>query len=234
MRRAAPADTPVPASHVVDLASLAEVRRLATIIAEVGEPLDVLVNNAAVQPSRRRLSPDGFELGLAVNHLAPFLLTHLLAPLIGESGGRVVTTSSSTHAHGVLDFEDLQLTRAWTSRLSYGTSKLANILFTLELRERTGLPSSTFHPGAIRTDINRESPYVRIVKPLKRFLLAGPEKGADTMVWLATETEGGTPTALYYIDRKPADPTANASDAVAAARLWDVSSDLVGLTSPAR
>ena len=224
----APAGVSVPEPVVADLSALAEVRRLAEVANERCVTLDVLVNNAAVQPSRRQVSADGFELGFAVNHLAPFLLTNLLLERLRADGGRVVTTASSTHVKGRFDPDDLQLERRWSSQLSYGRSKLANILFTAELARRTGLPASSFHPGNVTTDINRESPFVRLVKPFERLVFKTPEKGAETLVWLATDEEGGRPSAVYYIDRRPAEPSADAQDPALAAWLWDVSAELVG------
>lgn len=232
---AAPDGLAVPEPVAADFASLAEVRRLAELVRRRCPDLSVLANNAAAQPSRRRLSADGFELGFAVNHLAPFMLTVLLADLLNATGTRVITTSSSTHRKGDLDLTDLQMERGWSSRRSYGRSKLANILFTVELRRRTGLPATSFHPGDIRTDINRDSPFVKLVKPFERFLLAPPDVGADTLVWLATGPQGADPQAVYYVDRKPQQPAPAATDPELAARLWQESAALtgVGLATPA-
>lgn len=227
----APEDVEVPEPIQADLSSLAAVRDLAAQLLDRCPQLDLLANNAAVQPSRRQESADGFELGLAVNHLAPFLLTNLLAQRILDSSGRVVTTSSSSHTKGRFDFDDLHLTRGWRPALSYGRSKLANILFTAELQRRTPLAASCFHPGAIRTDINRDSPFVRVVKPFERFVLKPPEQGADTLVWLATDPEGAKPQAVYYADRAPAEVSEAGRDRELAARLWKVSAELTGADS---
>ncbi|MEU4982759.1 SDR family NAD(P)-dependent oxidoreductase [Streptomyces sp. NPDC021969] len=229
MTDVAPEGLQVPEPIAADLSGLANVRDLAAVLLDRCPRIDVLVNNAAAQPSRRTLTADGYELNLAVNHLAPYLLTRLLGERLQESAGRVVTTSSSTHAKGAFDFGDPQMAHGWKSQRSYGRSKLANILFTSELRRRTGLPASAFHPGAVTTDLNRDSPFVRLVKPFERFLLAAPEKGADTLVWLATDAEGGEPRGLYYVDRRPEEPAPLARDGELAAQLWKFSADLVGL-----
>lgn len=221
-----PPATDVPAPVTADLSSLAQVRELAARVLELSPDLSVLVNNAGVQPHRRQETPDGFELTFAVNHLAPFLLTKLLTEALQRNGGRVITTSSSTHTAGTLDFDDLQMTRDWSTRAAYGRSKLANILFTRELSARTGLPASSFHPGAVRTDINRDSPFVRLVKPFERLLLDSPERGADTLVWLADGPVGAAPQAVYYANCRPAETTAAACDEAAAAKLWEVSDAL--------
>src|SRR3954447_11387023 len=120
-----------------DLAAQAEVRRLADILLERHERIDVLVNNAGVVVSSRKLSPDGRELTMAINHLAPFLLTNLLLDRLRASApARVVTTASDAHSAGLLDLEDLDQAHKWSIFRAYGTTKLANILFTRELARR--------------------------------------------------------------------------------------------------
>jgi NAD(P)-dependent dehydrogenase (short-subunit alcohol dehydrogenase family) len=231
MTAAAAGRVAVPEPEAADLADLAQVRRLAGTVSDRFPRLDVLVNNAGVQPSRRLLSADGFELTLAVNHLAHFALSLLLADQLRDSGGRVVTTSSSTHAKAMFDFADLQLEQDWSTGRAYGRSKLANIWFTTEFRRRTGIPAAAFHPGAISTDLNRDSPFGRIVKPLERLVLRSPETGADTLVWLAVGPEGGAPRAAYYVRRAPAETSAAARNQASAERLWEVSGTLVGATT---
>ena len=150
----------------------------------------------------------GGELLLAVNHLAPFLLTTLLVERLLTSGGRVVTTSSVGHKRvESIDLDDLQLEGRYRSLHSYGRSKLANILFTSELTQRTGLAATCFNPGSVKTDILRDrSPVTRLLT----LIATSPERGADTLVWLATSAEGGAPAAVYYQHRKPAKSSAAA------------------------
>jgi NAD(P)-dependent dehydrogenase (short-subunit alcohol dehydrogenase family) len=212
-----------------DLSSLADVRRLAATVLESEPRLDVLVNNAAVQPRRRALSADGHELGLAVNHLAHQLLTTLLAERLTENGGRVVTTASDEHENGVLDLDDLPMEREWSSAASYARSKLANVLFTSEARRRTGLPASCLHPGSVSTDLNRDVPLVGLIRPFERLVYQSPRRGSDTLTWLATSAEGAAPTGLYYIDRKPAPVAEAAADDDTAARLWDAGTALLAV-----
>ena len=120
--------------HVADLASLDEVRRLAAEIRERYERVDVLANNAGAMFTSRHVTADGYERTLALNHLAPFLLTNLLLDRLTESGGRVVTTASDAHKGGVLDLDDLQSERGrYQPGRTYATSKLCNVLFTREL-----------------------------------------------------------------------------------------------------
>jgi NAD(P)-dependent dehydrogenase (short-subunit alcohol dehydrogenase family) len=212
-----------------DLSSLAEVRRLAATVLEREPGLNVLVNNAAVQPRQRLLSADGHELGLAVNHLAHQLLTMLLADRLAGNAGRVVTTASDEHEYGVLDLDDLPMERGWTSAASYARSKLANVLFTRELRRRTGLPATCLHPGSVSTDLNRDVPLVGLIRPFERLVYQSPQRGCTTLTWLATSAEGGVPDGLYYIDRKPARVAPFADDDTLAARLWDASAGLAAI-----
>jgi NAD(P)-dependent dehydrogenase (short-subunit alcohol dehydrogenase family) len=225
---AAPGQT-VPEPVVADLSSLAAVNVLADDITARWSSIDVLANNAAVSPTRREMSADGYEMMLAVNHLAPFLLTHRLLEPLRAAGGRVVTTSSGAHRVGSIDFDDLQMERSFRPFRAYGRSKLANIWFTSELTSRTGLPASSYHPGAVNTDLGRSSRLASLAKPLMGVLTRTPAKGADTLVWLATDPEGGAPRAAYYYDRKPGRMSARAHDTSGAVRLWDVSAELVGI-----
>lgn len=230
MSAIAPAGVEVPSAEVADLADLAAVRRLADLILRRHDRLDVLVNNAGVQPRTRRQSADGFELTLAVNHIAHFELTKRLAPRIRDSGGRVVTTSSSNHAGARLDLADLQLVTNWDAGRAYDQSKLANLLFTRQLRDRLDLPGSAFHPGTVTTDLNRESRFFRWAKPFERVVMASPARGADTLVWLALSKEGGDPSAPYYVKRRPHSISFSARDDRLAADLWDATEELVAGT----
>jgi NAD(P)-dependent dehydrogenase (short-subunit alcohol dehydrogenase family) len=229
MKAAASPGQAVPEPIAVDLSSLAEVRRLADEVQSRSPRLDVLANNAGLQTRRREVSPDGHEMVFAVNHLAPFLLTNLLADRIQSSDGRVVTTSSAVHRVGKIDFDDIELERGWRGFQAYGRSKLANIWFTSEMKARTGLPASCYHPGGVNTDLARDSRGAAIFKPMMSAFGRSPERGADTLVWLSTSAEGGAPDAVYYDDRKPGRMSARARDTASAARLWDVSAELVGL-----
>ncbi|QIS05609.1 SDR family NAD(P)-dependent oxidoreductase [Nocardia brasiliensis] len=228
MTAVAPAAPPSPIS--CDLADLRQVRALAAEILARYPLLDVLVNNAGVQPVVRQESSDGYELAFAVNHLAPFLLTNLLTERLVQSNGRVVTTSSSNHADGQIDFSDLAMQDSFSSAAAYDRSKLANVLFTREFRKRTGVPATSFHPGTISTDLNRDVRYVRWIKPVERLVMGSPRKGADTLTWLATSPEGGAPTADYYCKRRPAPVSRTAQDRELAEQLWEVSERMVGLS----
>ena len=219
----------VPEPVTADFASLAEVRRLADVLLDRCPRIDVLANNAGLIVAQRQESADGHEMILAVNHLAPFLLTNLLVDRLQASGGRVVTTSSDAHRGGTIHEDDLQLRRGWGRWKAYCQSKLANVLFTSELARRTELPATAFHPGVVRTDFGRGS-LVNVASKIVRRFYRTPEQGAETLVWLATDPEGGAPSDTYYVDCRPTRPSAAARDAELARRLWETSATLTGLT----
>src|SRR5579864_5351776 len=142
---------------LADFSSLAAVRALAADILGRHERLDVLVNNAGLISPRYAESADGYELTLAVNHLAPFLLTNLLLErLIASAPARIVTLASSAHKGALLDPTTMTKPANWTALSAYGRSKLANILFTRALARRLEpavVAASCLHPGTIATDI---------------------------------------------------------------------------------
>ena len=212
-----------------DLASQSSVRQLAAEALERYPKLDVLVNNAGAINTQRQLTDGGVELTWAVNHLAPFLLTTLLEDRLKASApARVITTSSNAHQGAHVPFDDLAAERSYGLQgfERYGQSKLANILFTLELARRlegTGVTAYCFHPGLVNTGFNRNNgPFMNLgmflVKPFSR----SPEKGAETLVWLADSADAG-PSGAYFTDLKPIKPSAAGQDAEAARRLWEVS-----------
>ena len=219
----------VPEPVVADFSSLDDVRRFATVLLERCPRVDVLANNAGGLTSKRQTSADGFELTFAVNHLAPFLLTNLLLERLQASDGRVVTTSSGQSRKADIDFDDLQREKKWRALQSYGGSKLANVWFTSELARRTAVPAMCFFPGPAPTQLARNTPFGDIVMLLSRPFLQSTEEAAGMLTWLSTDPEGAHPSAVCYEKRKPAKVSSRGQDTVAAARLWDVSAELVGL-----
>lgn len=215
---------------LADLASLCQVREAAAEFARRFDRLDVLVNNAAVYTRERTLTEDGFETQLAVNHLAPFLLTHLLLPLLRRSApSRVVTVSSEAHQGASLRWDDLNGERGYNGVRAYAQSKLANLLFTFELARRlegTGVTANAVHPGVVGTELlfGGWAP-LRLLRPFLRT----PEKGADTLVYLAASPEAAGVSGGYFKDRRPLRASRRARDPEAARRLWEVSRGMVGL-----
>jgi NAD(P)-dependent dehydrogenase (short-subunit alcohol dehydrogenase family) len=220
---------------VAELSSQASVRQLAQEYAGVHRRLDVLVNNAGIFLARRAMTADGIECTLAVNHLAPFLLTALLIDMIkASSPSRIITTSSVAHRGARIDFDDIQFERRPYSGIrAYGQSKLANILFTTELArrlERTGVTANCFHPGAVRTNLLQGNPWhYRLVWNTAGSFFLSPEKGADTAVYLASSPDVEGVTGKYFVKRKQVEPSGEAGDGEAAARLWRVSEELTGV-----
>ena len=224
------------AEHVVaDLSSQAEVRRLAAELRAKHERLHVLVNNAGVITPKRTNTVDGIETQLAVNHLAPFLLTHLLLDLLKAGApARIVNVSSQVERMGVVDFDDLGREKRPYERLdAYNQSKLANILFTTELARRldgTGVTANCLHPGVIGTNLlvayeGRPAP----LRFLTRRGRPGPKEGAATSLFVATSPTLEGVSGKYFRESAESRPSPRAQDAAVAARLWEVSEKLTGL-----
>jgi NAD(P)-dependent dehydrogenase (short-subunit alcohol dehydrogenase family) len=226
---------------VFDLASLASVRAGAAELLERCPRLDVLVNNAGIVLTDRRLSDDGFEMTFAVNHLGPFLLTLLLLDRITKSApARIVNVASTAHkgARRGLDFDDLQSERRYGGMQVYSKSKLANILFTAELAKRlagTGVTANSLHPGTVATGYGRDgdaSGFLSFgLKVIKPFILT-PARGARTSIYLASSPEVAGVSGQYFVKCRPGRTTKAARDEAAAARLWTLSEELVGERSP--
>ena len=222
--------------HLADFSRLDDVRALAETLVEHYPHIDVLANNAGGLMGPREVTVDGFERTLQVNHLAPFLLTHLLMDTLLASRARVITTSSvAARLFSSLDLDDLGNERDHSPRGAYGDSKLANILFTTELHRRfheDGLTSAAFHPGVVATNFAAETTdAMRFLyrTPLRR-LVRGPASGADTLVWLATAEPGRDwQSGGYYEKRRPARSSPQASDPALAAGLWERSAQMVGV-----
>ena len=220
---------------VADMSSQAEVRRLAGEVLATYPRLDVLVNNVGGFWSHRHLTADGLERTFALDHLAPFLLTNLLLErLVASAPARVVTVASAAHAMGTIDVDDLMGERAYSGQRAYNQAKLANVLFTNELARRlegTGVTANALHPGMTRTAFSAEDP-ARALAPLvalMRPFMRSPERGADTVVYLASSPAVEGVSGRYFADRKAKASSKASSDTETAGRLWQVSSELVGL-----
>jgi retinol dehydrogenase 14 len=219
-----------------DMSSQAEVRRLAGAVLDAYPRLDVLVNNVGGFWAHRHPTADGLEHTFALNHLAPFLLTNLLLDRLKASApARVVTVSSGAQAAGRIDFDDLQGARSYSGQRAYSQSKLANILFTNELARRlqdTGVTANSVHPGVVRTNFGSEDQagFFRIISPVVRPFLQTPTQGAWTPIYLASSPHVEGITGQFFANRKPKTANKAAGDADVTARLWRVSTDLVGLT----
>jgi NAD(P)-dependent dehydrogenase (short-subunit alcohol dehydrogenase family) len=198
--------------------------------------VDVLVNNAGSIFVKRTLSKDGYEMTFAVNHLAPFLLTHLLVDTLKRgTQSRIVTTASNAHRGAKIPFDDLQVTRKYAAMRAYGISKLANILFTRALAKRlqgTTVTATCVHPGFVRTNFGRGNdvrPLIKGILELVSRFARSPEKGAETVVYLASSPQVQGASGGYYFDCKLTPPAPAAQDDGAAEQLWKASEHLVGI-----
>jgi retinol dehydrogenase 14 len=222
---------------VADMSSQAEVRRLAAEVLQALPRIEVLVNNVGGYWDSRHVTIDGLERTFALNHLAPFLLTNLLlARLRASVPARVVTVSSGAHTMGRIDFDDLQGERSYSGMRAYSQSKLANILFTFELARRLGtggVTANALHPGMVRTGFGAEDSGTlqRIGTPLMRPFMKTPAQGAATPIYLASSPEVEGVTGCYFVGCKPRRSSGRSYDDAMAARLWQVSADLVGLSA---
>ena len=221
----------------LDLARFASVRDFAKRWGDEHDQLDVLVNNAGLILNSRRQTDDGYEMTFQVNHLGPFLLTQLLRDqLVAGDDARVVNVASDAHssARRGLDFDDLQSTRHYRGFRVYGKTKLANILFTRELARRwadTGVTANAVHPGFVASSFGRDGDTGRfgaLLFPLLKPFALSPEQGARTQVYVASAPELAGISGGYWVKSAPATPSAAAQDDAAAARLWQVSEELVG------
>ena len=210
---------------VADLSSQQQVRQMAADILARYDRLHVLINNAGVIVDQRQITEDGLELSFAVNHLAPFLLTHLLLDVLKRSApARIVNVASTVHYDAQIKFDNLQGERRYNSVDAYKVAKLGNVLFTFELAERlkgSGVTVNALHPGVVAT----------------KLLDAGwgwtngwtPEQGAALSVYLASSPEVETVTGAYFESRAAGGASPKAKDVKLRRQLWKVSAQLVGL-----
>jgi NAD(P)-dependent dehydrogenase (short-subunit alcohol dehydrogenase family) len=222
-----------------DFCRLDDVRALAEQLKTAYPRIDVLANNAGGIMGEREITVDGFEKTMQVNHLAPFLLTHLLMDVLAAHGATVINTSSiANRVFGHLELDDLDNHNNYSPNKAYGDSKLANILFTRELHRRyhpQGINTAAFHPGNVATSFAAESTsLMRYIyhTPLKHVALISPDKGADNLVWLINGTPGiDWVSGEYYIKKKVGRTNPQAADATLAREFWDRSAEMLGVTT---
>ncbi len=223
--------------EIADFAKLDDVRDLGARILKHCTRIDVLVNNAGAVFAKHLITEDGNERTFQVNHLAPYLLTRLLAQPLRHNGARIVTTASSAAHLGRLPTVDLaasvQSRGFYVGFRAYSRSKLANTLFVAELARRwPEVASTSYHPGAVASQFGRGSGVVGFLFALPQFraLIRTAEHGADTMLWLASAEDGeGWYSGGMFTDRNPMRAPRQTADVALAGDLWDLSADLVGL-----
>lgn len=222
--------------HYGDLSSIADMKRVATEVANTEPKIDVLVNNAGAVFLSRQTSVDGLEMTFATNHMNYFVVTNILLDrLKATPGARIVSTASEAHKSGKLDFDDLQSAKSYSTFRVYGTSKLCNILFTRELARRldgTGVTANSLHPGFVGTRFGQNNATNFFMKALARTIMTfgiSPEEGAKTIIHLASSPDVATISGEYFYKCKVAEPSLAAQDDDAAKRLWDVSAKIAGV-----
>ncbi|HEY0026156.1 MAG TPA: SDR family oxidoreductase [Longimicrobium sp.] len=215
---------------IADLAIQSEVHAAAAEIRARNPAIHVLVNNAAIYTKTRQETADGMEMQLAVNHLAPFLLTHLLMDALRAGApARVVTVSSEAHHRASFSWDDIQMRRKYGALRAYCNAKLFNILFTRELARRAAeVTANAMHPGVVGTALlfGGWAP-LRLLKPFIRTA----EEGARTAIYLASSPDVAGITGAYFKDEKPRYPSRAAQDDESARRLWQISAELTGLAA---
>lgn len=218
--------------HPCDLSDLASVNSFADTFANVYPNIDILINNAGVFEYSKKKSADNIENTFAVNHLAHFLLTYKLLPMIKQNKGcRIINVSSDMHRRSPIMFNDLQFDdNKYSAVKAYAQSKTANILFTKSLAIRlnnSNVVANAVHPGVVATKIARSLGFLGVL--YNAFVGKSPQRGAKTNVYLASQPEAANITGQYLHNKKIVQPAQHAIDMLAAEKLWHVSEQMCGL-----
>ncbi len=214
---------------LADLSSQQSIRQLVQEFTAEHTQLHVLVNNVGVTLPRRSVTVDGLETTFATNHLAPFLLTNLLLPLLRASApARIVNVSSAAHSQGKINFDDLQSEQRYREIRAYNQSKLANVLFTYELSRRlegTRVTANTLEPGFVKTNMAVPFPF-----SIFSSMRVSAEEGAQTAIYLASSPDVEGVSGKFFNHKRAATKSSKLSyDESIAQRLWQVSTQLTQL-----
>ena len=233
-----PARAQAPAAahraHFADLSRISEMKRVAAEIAAAEPRIDLLVNNAGALFSGRQVTADGLEKHFAVNHVAYMVLTQGLSErLFAAAPARVVSTASGAHHGARLDLADLQTAKGYNGVLAYQRSKLYNIMWTRELARRwagKGVTVNCFHPGFVATRYgDNAGGLLAVGVRIAKLFAISPEKGARTLIHLATSPDVASVTGGYFVKCRLTAPSQDAENDVAARRLWDETVRLAGI-----
>ena len=226
---------------VADLSSIAEIKRVAEEFLQRYDRLDVLLNNVGASFSEFHASVDGYEMTFALNHISYFLLTNLLLETIrktakAQGAARIINVSSSAHtsAKNGVDLDNLRTTKGFGNFGAYSESKLANLLFTYELARRldgSGVTVNAMHPGFVRTGFghNMKGIMSAAIKLLQRLIARTPEKGAETLVYLASSPNVADISGQYWIDLKQVASSEISYNREQQSRLWAFSAAITAL-----
>ncbi len=222
-----------------DLSSMQEVRRIADEFRARHNRLDVLLNNAGAVFSEFRRSADGFEMTFALNHLSYYLLTHLLLDMLRATAGdqgeaRIINVSSMAHQNATMRLDNLREASGYSFMNSYGASKLMNVLFTYELARRledAPITVNAVHPGLVRTRFGHDTARVWsfLIKVLQRFFAISPQKGAETLVYLATSPDAAGISGKYWVKKRQKQSSDNSYDREQQRQLWQYSAEVTGV-----
>ncbi|HYU55943.1 MAG TPA: SDR family oxidoreductase, partial [Candidatus Dormibacteraeota bacterium] len=217
--------------------SIESVRSLATEFQKKYSKLHVLINNAGLFNQRRNVTTDGYENTFATNYLAPFLLTNLQLPILKASApSRIINVSSVGHYNGHINFDDLNLEKEYGGWKAYGQSKLALVLFTHELAKKlqgARVTVNSVHPGTVATNIwTRPLGPAGFIMFLPKLFMLSPQRGAETIVYLASSDEAEGLNGEYLEKLKVKKSSDESYDDEIAQRLWDVSEKLTHLSWP--
>lgn len=223
----------------VDISSMKEVRNVTERIKTDFDHIDILINNAGARFDRYFKSDDGIELTFATNHLGHFLLTLSLIEMLKKSTqGRIINISSSAHAIGTEEFDDIVAPANYDRRLAYGRSKLANLLFTYELSSKLkniNITVNAVDPGGVATNFSRNNglyPWLKhCLSYILRLKLISPQKAAETIVYLASSTEVSEITGKYFFEKNEINSSPASYSKEAALKLWQLSLELTGVGS---
>jgi NAD(P)-dependent dehydrogenase (short-subunit alcohol dehydrogenase family) len=221
-------------TETADFASLRQVRAMAERIAANHSALALLVNNAGLIMTHRVTTEDGFEMTWQVNHLAPFLLTNLLLPILKAGApSRIVNVASDAANSGRIHFDDANRERHMLGvGLAYPQSKLANIMFTQALARRlegSGVTAAAVHPGFVASNFGKKGAITAALWALIRPFQISEEKGAENSLFAATTPDAAAVSGRYLVAKKVARAPGQANDPDAVERLWRLSADMVGL-----
>ncbi|WP_240732791.1 SDR family oxidoreductase [Halioglobus maricola] len=219
-----------PEVILMDMADLSSVRKAAELCLALNEPIDILLNNAGVVNTHRKVTVDGFEETLAVNHLAPFLLTGLLLPRLLEApAARIVNVASDAHRFVKgMGFDDMQADNGYKTFREYGRSKGANILFTRSLAKRlqqTPITVNCLHPGAVSTSLGtqNEGLFSKLLPALLKPFFRSPDQGAETSLYLCESDAVGGISGAYFSNCKQVKAKPWVQDEGTADKLWTFS-----------
>ncbi|XP_046342041.1 retinol dehydrogenase 13-like isoform X2 [Haliotis rufescens] len=226
--------------QLLDLASVGSIKAFAKAVNQNEKRLDILINNAGIMRCPKLLTEDGFEMQLGVNHLGHFLLTHLLLDKLKASApSRIINVSSLAHSRGRINFEDLNSANSYAPAAAYEQSKLANVLFTVELAKRlkdTGVTCNAVNPGLVKTEIGRHLSVTKsyissfLLFPFLWLMLKTPRQGAQTTLYAALDPRLAAVTGKYFSDCEEQALSQQVVDEAVIKRLWAISEKWTRIT----